>query len=364
MGFAGGAAWLRIALRTVAFLHTSPIHVPTFRALVSDLAPGMGDVHLVDEDLLADVRRHGLDANAETRLMGRLQELAEHAPSVIVCTCSTLGGHAERLAGQLQTAVLRIDRSMAERAVALGGRIAVVAAVESTLGPTRELLAECAAGCGSAAVVVDAPCLEAWALFERGDHAGYCELVTRHVRDLADGVDVVVLAQATMAPAAALVQDLAIPVLSSPRLAVLRAVEIAHAADATSTRADVPSWCLRPVSQADFAWLFELHRAALGEYVAQTWGWEEEVQRRMFAEAFGRPRRQVIQVGGQDVGLLAVDERSDAVYLALLELLPAWQGRGLGTEILRWLLRRARGTQRPLALSVLKANPLLMRSEP
>jgi hypothetical protein len=60
---------------------------------------------------------------------------------------------------------------MAELAVARGGRVALVAAVASTLGPTRELLEECAARSGSGAVVVDAPCLQAWPLFERGDHA-------------------------------------------------------------------------------------------------------------------------------------------------------------------------------------------------
>jgi hypothetical protein len=97
------------------------------------------------------------------------------------------------------------------------------------LAPTRGLLEECAAGCGSGAAVVDAPCLQAWALFEGGDHASYHALIARHVRRLADDVDVVVLAQASMAPAGAFLQDLAIPVLSSLRLAVLRAAKIAMA---------------------------------------------------------------------------------------------------------------------------------------
>jgi hypothetical protein len=43
--------------------------------------------------------------------------------------------HAERI--PVAVPVLRIDRPMAERAVAAGGRIAVVAAVESTLAPIR-----------------------------------------------------------------------------------------------------------------------------------------------------------------------------------------------------------------------------------
>jgi Asp/Glu/hydantoin racemase len=216
-------------LTTLGFLHTSSVHVPTFQALLADVAPGMTDLHLVDEDLLADVRSGGLDASIEARLLGRLQELAEHAPSIIVCTCSTLSGLAETLADQVGIPVLRVDRPMAESAVAHGGRIAVVAAVDSTLGPTRELFEECAAGCRSAVVVVDAPCLDAWVLFEGGDHAGFYERVARHVRDLCDDFDIVVLAQASMAPATALLHDLTVPVLSSPRLAVLRAVEIANA---------------------------------------------------------------------------------------------------------------------------------------
>jgi hypothetical protein len=77
--------------------------------------------------------------------------------------------------------------------------------------------------------VVEAPCLEAWAEFEAGDLDGYHASIARHVRGLAADFDVVVLAQASMAPVAALLHDLAIPVLTSPRLAVLRAVEIAGA---------------------------------------------------------------------------------------------------------------------------------------
>jgi GNAT superfamily N-acetyltransferase len=120
--------------------------------------------------------------------------------------------------------------------------------------------------------------------------------------------------------------------------------------------ADVPGWSLRRASQADLDWAFELHRQTLGEYVEQTWGWEEDVQRRIFADRFGQQTRQVILIGEQDVGVLLVDERPAELYLGLIELLPAWQGRGLGTDIVRWLLRRARETQRPLALHVLKAN--------
>jgi hypothetical protein len=146
-----------------------------------------------------------------------------------LCTCSTLGAAAERLAQEIKTPVVRIDRPMAESAVAHGGRVALVVAIDATLAPTRQLFEECAAHAGSGVTLVDAPCLDAWERFEAGDHAGYLGRVARHVRGLADDVDVVVLAQASMAPAADLVRDLSIPVLSSPRLAVIRAAELADA---------------------------------------------------------------------------------------------------------------------------------------
>lgn len=219
-------AWLTRLMMTVAFLHTADVHVSTFRALLAQIAPAASSAHLVDADLLADARLRGIDASIETRVLDRLRELARHHPGVIVCTCSTLGAAAERVGKAIEFPVVRVDRPMAEAAVAIGARVALVAAVESTLGPTRQLFEECASSVGSTAVLVDAPCLDAWELFEAGDYAGYRDRVARHIRGLRD-FDVVMLAQASMAPVADLVADLSIPVLSSPRLAVLRALELA-----------------------------------------------------------------------------------------------------------------------------------------
>jgi hypothetical protein len=88
--------------------------------------------------------------------------------------------------------VVRIDRPMAERAVATNGRIGVVVAVESTLTPTRELLEQCVAAANSAAVLIESPCLDAWGLFEAGNVSGYVDRLVGHVRELAPRVDVVV----------------------------------------------------------------------------------------------------------------------------------------------------------------------------
>ncbi len=122
-------------------------------------------------------------------------------------------------------------------------------------------------------------------------------------------------------------------------------------------RRAVPPWQLRPALIGDYEWAFELHRAALGEYVEQTWGWDEAVQQQLFAESFERQPGEIIQVQDQDVGMLVVEERSDELYLRRILLLPEHQNQKLGTSIVRTLLKRAADTGRPLSLHVLKANP-------
>ena len=126
-------------------------------------------------------------------------------------------------------------------------------------------------------------------------------------------------------------------------------------------REETIRWRLRWIAAADLEWAFALHRDALGEYVAKTWGWEESTQRQMFCESFAHRPRQVIEVEGDRVGVIELDDRPQELYLANLELAARWQGRGLGAEILRWLLACAERAHKPLSLHVLRANPRATR---
>lgn len=120
-------------------------------------------------------------------------------------------------------------------------------------------------------------------------------------------------------------------------------------------------WELRPISEADFEWAFGLHRDALGEVIDRTWGRDEVDQRRRFADRFNERPRQVIEVDGEPVGVVEVEERRDEIYVAVLELSPAWQGRGLGAEVLGTLLERAKRSGTPLSLHVLQINRRAIR---
>lgn len=183
-------------LAPLTLLHTSPVHVATFEALRDDLAPGVELVHVVREDLLADARTHGPEAVAD-----RIASLVA-AYDTVLCTCSTIGAVAER------AGALRVDRPLAVAAAAYDAPVVVLAALGSTLDPTLALLAQEGAG-DVRAVLVEG----AWERWEAGDLDGYHRLVAAEAERHPGAV--VVLAQASMAPAAARARH---PhVLASPR---------------------------------------------------------------------------------------------------------------------------------------------------
>ncbi|MFF9868977.1 aspartate/glutamate racemase family protein [Streptomyces sp. NPDC013953] len=206
----------------LALLHTSPVHVPVFDALRDAHHPALVLRHTVDAALLEHARAEGPEAVGGAVGAAVLAAVGDGARAVL-CTCSTLGAVAERVAAGVP--VLRVDRPMAAAAAAMGRRIVVVAAVASTVEPTVELLRE-EAGRRSPRIgtlLVDG----AWALFEAGDRDGYLDAVAAAVDGVRDA-DAIVLAQASMADATARTRT-AVPVLSSPRPGLAAAAAAAAA---------------------------------------------------------------------------------------------------------------------------------------
>ncbi len=205
----------------LALLHTSPVHVPVFDGLRDEDHPGLRLRHVVVEELLERARVDGPAAVADA-VRARVGDAVDAGAQAVLCTCSTVGQVAEAAAVEAGVPVLRVDRPMARAAVAAGPRVVVLAALESTLGPTLALIEE-EAGQARRSVEARTVLVEgAWQHFEAGDGAAYVRRVA-HAADEVTGADVIVLAQASMAPAKRLTTT-PVPVLSSPRLGLAAAV--------------------------------------------------------------------------------------------------------------------------------------------
>src|SRR5215217_9599704 len=188
--------------KTLAFLHTSPVHIATFDRLLAEIDPSVTARHIVDESLLNEARAAGeITPALEQRIAVALHDASAPDDAVVLCTCATIGGSAEAAGARAGQVVLRVDRPMAERAVALGRRILVAAALESTLTPTRALILDAARVAGKPIELRALLCEQAWAFFERGDLAGYAQAIAQQLHAGAQDADVIVLAQASMAAA-------------------------------------------------------------------------------------------------------------------------------------------------------------------
>jgi glutamate racemase len=204
---------------TIGFVHTVLSLPPTFAALAEELVPEADVFHIADETLLGVTRREGrLTPATRRRVLAYVESAAEAGADVVVVTCSSVGPAVDASRAFVDVPVMRIDEPMADEAVRLGSRVGVLATLPTTLEPTAELVRRCARAAGREVEVVTHLCDGAFGS-DRHD-----ELVRAGLRALSEQVDVVVLAQASMARVVD--EDPPVPVLSSPRLGMQRVAEL------------------------------------------------------------------------------------------------------------------------------------------
>lgn len=113
---------------------------------------------------------------------------------------------------------------------------------------------------------------------------------------------------------------------------------------------------LRAATVGDLEFIFELHKATLGPYVDQVWGWDDDDQRAYLDRTIDIATTQIIVVDGVDAGRLNLADQDGDVYIGLIEVDTDFQRQGIGTRILRDVLNDAFNAGRGVRLSVLKVN--------
>ncbi len=115
----------------------------------------------------------------------------------------------------------------------------------------------------------------------------------------------------------------------------------------------------RDCTSEDETFLYGLHRATMRVYVEETWGgWDEAWQRDYFHQRFSPGAIRILQLDGVDIGLVSVQERTEELFLSSLEILPAFQRQGIGSQVVRALIEQASAQGKTVALKVLKSNRL------
>lgn len=115
---------------------------------------------------------------------------------------------------------------------------------------------------------------------------------------------------------------------------------------------------VRPATEDEREFAFGVKRAALGPYVALVWGWDEDFQRAFHSADWAVRRPDIIEVDGVTAGTIEVAPHPRGLELGEFYLLPAYQRRGIGSELLRRVLARADAEVRTVRLQFLKVNPV------
>jgi Asp/Glu/hydantoin racemase len=209
----------------IGLIHTSATLVPMFEQLCKERIPGAAVFNLVDDSLIKDVIAENRLTPAVARRVAHHLAAAEDAGAdFIMVTCSSIGRAVETAAEFASVPVLRVDRPLAERAVELGRRISVIATLTTTLEPTAELIRRCAAEAGKEIVLTTRLCEGAFQALMTGDAARHDEMVREALEEASQEVEVLALAQASMARVASALPEDATrpPILASPALGVER----------------------------------------------------------------------------------------------------------------------------------------------
>jgi aspartate/glutamate racemase len=204
--------------RKLTFIHTVGSLEPVFALLAAERLPNWHIASILDESLLSSVIANGHVAeDVSDRLASHVHSARANGSSAIIVTCSTLGEAVDALAAKSATPLFRIDRGMAERAVSQASTIGILATLPTTLEPTTRLLESTAKRMGRPCKFVSQLVSEAFAQLKSGKPETHDLLVQEAYAALSAEVELVVLAQASMARALQAGQHDR-PYLTSPEL--------------------------------------------------------------------------------------------------------------------------------------------------
>ena len=211
-------------------IHTSNVSYNDLKALFAKYAPEVEYYNIVDDSLLDEVKKNGhITPNIISRMCQYYKIAESLGADLIFNQCSSVGEAADIAAKCVNVPVVKVDEAMAEKAVEMGKRIAVIATVASTVGPSSRLVEtkarEAHKDCVVDQVLVDGA-LDI--LMKEKDVEKHNRLVLDAIDKASENHDVIVLAQGSMTTLLPYLNNTKVPVLTSPEMGVKKAVDVLY----------------------------------------------------------------------------------------------------------------------------------------
>jgi Asp/Glu/hydantoin racemase len=186
--------------KKLAIIHTTPVTIEPLKELAAKMIGDCEIINLVDDSILPQLSKN--DGNIQ-EIAQRWESYAKVAEQLgadcILNACSSIGELVSSTQPKVSIPIVRIDEAMAEFAIDSATKIGVAATLETTLKPTLELLKQKALEKNKQVEFQPILVASAYQKLISNDKEGHDSDLSIALRDLAKEVDLVVLAQASMA---------------------------------------------------------------------------------------------------------------------------------------------------------------------
>ncbi len=114
----------------------------------------------------------------------------------------------------------------------------------------------------------------------------------------------------------------------------------------------------RQALQTDISFLLVLRKASMGDHLlAAGLKLSEQQHLERIHESFADSS--IILLSNKPIGLIKLGVLPDKLHIRQLQILPQYQGKGIGGRVLSLVKNKAKSLDLPLTLNVLLANPVI-----
>lgn len=111
---------------------------------------------------------------------------------------------------------------------------------------------------------------------------------------------------------------------------------------------------LRNSTSKDCDLIYSIKKNALGEYIKLTWGWDEELQRKMHEKEMLSENISIIIYENKEIGTVGKILNENEIIICRLYILDKFQSFGIGSDIVKSIVKE--NPDKTVRLGVLKVN--------
>jgi glutamate racemase len=210
----------------IALIHTTSVTVDSLKKLIKKQKSEIEIINIVDDSILPQLISNNADiTQVEDRVKYYIETAVKQGADLVLSACSSIGEIFEQENKKYKIPIMRIDSAMAEKAVDTAGTIGVAATLETTLKPSTELIKKIAADINKDIEIKTVLADSAYQKLMEGNEKQHDRLLADKLKQLAAEVEIVVLAQASMARAVSVLPvEMRDKFLTSPESGIKKAI--------------------------------------------------------------------------------------------------------------------------------------------